>query len=48
MLNQMGFETGIDLAKLVLAADLVAEQTGANATANSARWIKRQVEKGLL
>jgi hydroxymethylglutaryl-CoA lyase len=48
MLTQMGFETGIDLAKLVLAADLVAEQTGANATANSARWIKRQVEKGLL
>lgn len=48
MLNQMGFETGIDLGKLVLAADLVGEQTGANATANSARWIKRQLEKGLL
>ena len=48
MLNQMGFDTGIDLAKLVLAADLVAEQTSAHATANSAKWIKRQIEKGLL
>lgn len=48
MLNQMGFETGINLAKLVTAAELVGKQTGANATANSAKWIKRQIEKGRL
>jgi hydroxymethylglutaryl-CoA lyase len=48
MLNQIGFDTGIDLAKLVIAADLVGEQTGANAIAKSAKWIKRQVEKGRL
>ena len=48
MLNQMGFDTGIDLGKLITAADLVAEQTRTNTSANSAKWIKRQIEKGLL
>lgn len=45
MLNQMGFETGIDLFKLVEAADLAKELTGNCDGGHSSRWIRRQIEK---
>ncbi len=48
MLNQMGFETGIDLARLVAAADLARDLTGNCDGGHSTRWIKRQIEKGTL
>ncbi len=48
MLNQMGFDTGIDLARLVAAADLATELTGNCDGGHSTRWIKRQIEKGVL
>ncbi len=48
MLNQMGFQTGIDLAKLSEAADLAAELTGNCAGGNASRWIKRQIEKEVI
>ena len=48
MLNQMGFDTGIDLGKLAAAADLAAELTGNCDGGNASRWIKRQIEKGEL
>lgn len=43
MLKQMGFETGIDLTKLVAAADLVAELTGNCDGGHASRWLKRQI-----
>ena len=47
LLEQMGFDTGIDLAKLMaagaLAGELVAVETGGRA----ARWRQLQLEKGL-
>jgi hydroxymethylglutaryl-CoA lyase len=46
MLNQMGYDTGINLANLIQAADLVAAQTGSLTNAGSTKWIKRQIEKG--
>ncbi len=48
MLNQMGYDTGIDLAKLVAAADLAAELTGNCDGGHSTRWIRRQIEKGVI
>ena len=48
MLHQMGFETGIDLAKLVEAVDLAIELTGNCDGGNSINWLRRQVEKGSL
>ena len=48
MLNQMGFQTGIDLAKLSEAADLAAELTGNCTGGNASRWIKRQIEKEVM
>ena len=46
MLAQMGFETGIDLAKLVDAVDLAIELTGNCDGGNSINWLRRQIEKG--
>jgi len=46
MLNQMGFDTGIDLGRLAAAADLAAELTGNCGGGNASGWIKRQIEKG--
>ncbi len=48
MLSQAGYETGIDLKKLVAAADLAGEMTGSPAGGHSSRWLKRQIEKGAL
>jgi hydroxymethylglutaryl-CoA lyase len=48
MLNQMGFETGINLGKLVAAVDLTAELTGNCDGGHSIKWLRRQIEKGIL
>ena len=48
MLTQMGFETGIDLRKLVEAVDVASELTGNCDGGHSIRWLRRQIEKGLL
>lgn len=48
LLAQSGFDTGIDLARLVAAADLAAELTGAAQGGHALRWLKRQREQGLL
>ena len=48
MLNQMGFDTGINLAALVEATELAAELTGNCDGGHSINWIRRQIEKGEL
>lgn len=48
MFEQMGVNTGIDLAKLVVAADVVGELVNLPTGGNSSRWLKRQIEKGML
>ena len=48
MLHQMGYDTGIDLEKLVTAVELAIELTGNCEGGNSIRWLRRQVEKGTL
>jgi hydroxymethylglutaryl-CoA lyase len=48
MLHQMGFETGINLGKLVAAVDLTAELTGNCDGGHSIKWLRRQIEKGIL
>lgn len=48
MLSQAGFKTGIDLKKLVAAADLAGELTGSPTGGHSSRWLKRQIDKGAL
>jgi hydroxymethylglutaryl-CoA lyase len=48
MLSQMGYDTGIDLARLVDAVDLAIELTGNCEGGASLRWLRRQVEKGTL
>lgn len=45
MLSQMGFDTGIDLEKLVAATDLAIELTGNCDGGHSINWIRRQIEK---
>ena len=48
MLHQMGYDTGIDLARLITAVDLAIELTGNCDGGNSINWLRRQVEKGAL
>lgn len=48
MLNQTGFDTGINLAALIAAADLAAALTGNCDGGHSSRWIRKQIEKGAL
>ncbi len=48
MLDQMGFETGIDLEGLVAAVELAIELTNNCEGGNSIRWLRRQIEKGTL
>lgn len=48
MLEQMGYDTGIDLGKLVKAVDLAIELTGNCNGGSSINWLRRQVEKGAL
>jgi hydroxymethylglutaryl-CoA lyase len=48
LLQQMGFTTGIDLGRLVGAAELALELTGAASGGHSLRWLQRQREQGRL
>lgn len=48
LLEQMGFDTGIDLGKLIAASDLAKELTGNCDGGHSIKWLKRQHEKGAL
>ncbi len=48
MLHQMGYETGIDLARLIDAVDLAIELTGNCDGGNAINWLRRQREKGTL
>ena len=45
LLEQMGFDTGIDLARLMQAADLAQELTGTAPGGRASAWLKRQLEK---
>lgn len=45
MLHQMGFETGIDLDKLMLASDLAEQLTGTAPGGRSKPWLKLFLEK---
>lgn len=48
LFEKMGFDTGIDLTKLIIAADLAKELTGNCDGGHSLRWLKRQQDKGEL
>ena len=48
LLEQMGYDTGIDLGKLIAASDLAKELTGNCEGGHSIKWLKRQQEKGAL
>jgi len=45
MLEQMGFDTGIDLEKLLRAIDLTTELTGSCQGGHSVSWLRTQTEK---
>jgi len=45
MLHQMGFETGIDLDRLVIASDLAEKLTGTAPGGRSKPWLKPFLEK---
>ncbi len=46
MLHQMGYETGIDLEKLMTAGRLAGELTGTETGGRGDRWRQLQVDKG--
>ena len=46
MLHQMGYETGIDLEKLMLAGQLAGQLTGTPTGGRGDRWRRLQIEKG--
>jgi hydroxymethylglutaryl-CoA lyase len=48
LFENMGFDTGIDLEKLIAAAELAKELTGNCNGGHSLNWLKRQQEKGEL
>jgi len=48
LFEKMGFDTGIDLNKLIAASDLAKELTGNCDGGHSLKWLKRQQEKGEL
>lgn len=48
LLAQSGFETGIDLGRLVAAAELAEALTGAGQGGHALRWLRRQRDQGLL
>jgi hydroxymethylglutaryl-CoA lyase len=48
LLAQTGCATGIDLNRLVAAAELAAELTGNSPGGHSLRWLRQQRGKGLL
>jgi hydroxymethylglutaryl-CoA lyase len=44
MLEQIGFETGIDLDKLMRASDLAQELTGTAPGGRAGAWLKRNLK----
>jgi hydroxymethylglutaryl-CoA lyase len=48
MLSQMGFDTGVDLERLVTAVEFVMELTGNCPGGHSFRWLQKSKSKGLL
>lgn len=46
MLQQMGFETGIDLDALMRAAELAQDLTGTAPGGRASAWLRRHLEKG--
>ena len=44
MLEQMGYDTGVDLAGLLRAADLARELTGTAPGGRPSAWLKRQLQ----
>ncbi len=44
MLEQMGYDTGVDLAGLLRAADLARELTGTAPGGRASAWLKRQLQ----
>jgi hydroxymethylglutaryl-CoA lyase len=45
MLEQMGYDTGIDLAALVAAAELAKALTGTAPGGRATPWLRRQLER---
>lgn len=45
MLHQMGFETGIDLGRLLRAADLASELTGTAPGGRASPWLRRHLAR---
>jgi hydroxymethylglutaryl-CoA lyase len=45
MLEQMGYETGIDLGRLVAAADLARDLTGTAPGGRAMAWLRRHLER---
>jgi hydroxymethylglutaryl-CoA lyase len=45
MLEQMGYETGVDLGRLVAAADLARDLTGAAPGGRAMAWLKSHLER---
>jgi len=48
LLQQMGFATGIDMGRLLQAADLAADLTGSCLGGHASKWLRVQAEKGQL
>ncbi|QQD17933.1 hydroxymethylglutaryl-CoA lyase [Spongiibacter nanhainus] len=48
MLEQMGFDTGIDLVKLVAAIDTASTLVGRDLGGHSLPWLRQQIAKGAL
>ena len=48
MLHSMGYDTGIDLLKLLLASDLAEQLTGTAPGGRSKKWLKPYLQKQTL
>lgn len=46
MVEQMGFDTGIDLDALMSASELAGDLTGQEAGGRAATWIRRKLGQG--
>ena len=47
MLEQMGFDTGIDLAKLMVASELAGQLTESCTGGRSKAWLEKALAKNL-
>jgi hydroxymethylglutaryl-CoA lyase len=45
MLGQMGFDTGIDLGRLMQAAQVAQELTGTAPGGRASAWLKRRLDR---